>query len=102
MWEDGSALDYTNWDQNQTIVNKQQPVNEDTGEMCVSTKPSDLKWRQSRCTGYLQRNYYICHTKKVPPTSVSKVSPKSSSEGPSGGRQVRILIGVIVLIVFLL
>ncbi len=114
MWEDGSALDFTNWDQNQTIVNKQQPVNEDTGEMCVSTKPSDLKWRQSRCTGFMQRNYYICHTKKVlntsptpssmpfiSTTSVSKISSKSSSEGPSGGKQAGILIGVIVLIAFL-
>ncbi len=124
MWEDGSALDYTNWDESQTIVNKTQSVNEDTGEMCVSTKPSDLKWKQSRCTGYTQRNYYICHTKKVlntsptpslmpfvslpslspssvSPTSVSKISSKSSSEGPSGGKQARILIGVIVLIAFL-
>jgi hypothetical protein len=37
----------------------------------------------------------------VSPTSVSKISSKSSSEGPSGGKQARILIGVIVLIAFL-
>ncbi len=119
MWEDGSALDYTNWGQNQTIVNKQQPVNEDTGEMCVFTQPSDLKWKQSRCTGFTQRSYYICNIKKVlissptiasptivsmpfvSPTNVSKFSSKSSSEGPSGGKQAGILIGVIVLIAFL-
>jgi hypothetical protein len=37
----------------------------------------------------------------VSPTSLSKVSSKSSLEGPSGGKQAVILIGVIVLIAFL-
>jgi hypothetical protein len=86
MWEDGSALDYTNWNQNQTIVNKQQPENEGIDVICVFTQPSDLKCKQCQCTGYTQRNHYICHTKKLLNTShtpvsmpfVSNVSFKSS------------------------
>ncbi len=124
MWEDGSAIDYTNWDSNQTIFNEEKPVSEDTGEMCVSTQPIDLKWKQRRCTGFTQRSYYICQTKKVlntsptpvstpfvspasvsptsvSPTSVFIISSKTSSEGPSGGKQTGLLIGIIVVIAFL-
>ncbi len=120
MWEDGSALDYTNWDFNQTIVNKQQPINEDTGKMRASTQTLDLKWKQSECTGFTQKNYFVCHTKKVfntSPTSVSlssdspisvslttvsKVSSKFSSGGLSDGKKAAILFVVIHLITFLL
>jgi hypothetical protein len=93
MWEDGSAIDYTNWGSSQTIVNEQQPVNEDTGEMCVFTQSTDLKWKQSRCTGFTRRSYYICQTKKVLNTSPSlvstpSVSPTSISSMSSSGGQV--------------
>ena len=114
MWEDGSAIDFTNWEDNQTIVIKQSPTSDDSGQKCVAVKNVDLRWKTAGCTGYTQRNFFICETKKllntsstlvsmpfVSPTNVSKFSSKSSSEGPLGGKQAGILIGVIVLIAFL-
>jgi hypothetical protein len=114
VWEDGSAFDFTNWEDNQTIVIKQSPTNDDSGEKCVAVKNLDLRWKTTICTGYTQRNFFICQTKKllntsstlvsmpfVSPTNISKVLSKSSSEGPSGGKQAGILIGIIVMIAFL-
>jgi len=97
MWEDGSAVDFTNWDDNQLIVNRVEPTRDDSGEMCVETKSLDLKWRQRECTGYVARNLYICQTKQVP-----KLSPISSSStslaGMSGGSKAGIVIGVLLVV----
>jgi hypothetical protein len=89
-WEDGSAIDFTNWEDNQTIVNEQFPTNDDSGEKCVSVKNYDLKWRTTRCTGYTQRNYFVCQTKKVSRTS------SASLAGLSGGAKAGIVIGVLI------
>ncbi len=69
-WEDGSAIDLTNWEDNQTIVINQFPINDDSSEKCVFMKNFDLKWRSTRCTGNTLRNFFVCQTKKVLNTSV--------------------------------
>jgi hypothetical protein len=89
-WEDGSAIDFTNWEDNQTIVIEQFPTNDDSGEKCVSVKHYDLKWRTMRCTGRTLRNYFICQTKKV-----SRAS-SASLAGLSGGAKAGIVIGVLL------
>ncbi len=106
-WEDGSAIDFTNWEDNQTIVINLFPINDDSGEKCVFIKNFDLKWRSTRCTGNTMRNHFVCQTKKVLNTSVSllntsvsmqSVSPTSSASlaGLSGGAKAGIVIGVLI------
>jgi hypothetical protein len=90
VWEDGSPIDFTNWEDNQTFVINQLPVNDDSGEKCVSIKNFDLKWRTTRCTGYTQRNFFVCQTKKVSQRS------SASLAGISGGAKAGIVIGVLI------
>ncbi len=73
-WKDGSAIDFTNWEDNQTIVINQFPINDDSSEKCVFMKNFDLKWRSTRCTGNILRNFFVCQTKKVLNTYVSMQS----------------------------
>jgi hypothetical protein len=106
-WEDGSAIDFTNWEDNQTIVINQFPINDDSGEKCVFIKNFDFKWRTTRCTGNTLRNFFVCQAKKVLNTSVSlsntsvsmqSVSPTSSASlaGLSSGAKAGIAIGVLI------
>jgi len=97
MWEDGSAVDFTNWGDNQLIVNRVGPASDDSGDMCVETKTLDLKWRQTQCTGYVARNLYICQTKKVPKLSLIS-SSSTSLAGMSGGSKAGIAIGVLLVV----
>ncbi len=94
-WEDGSPIDFTNWEDNQTMVIKQLPIGDDSGERCVAAKSLDLKWRSTGCTGYAQRNYFVCQTKKVSRTS------SASLAGLSGGAKAGIVIGVLIGITIL-
>jgi len=93
MWEDGSPLDFTNWDENQQIVNRVTNGQDDSGGMCAEIKTSDLKWRQRECSGNTALNLYICQTRKVP-----KVSLISPSSGMSGGSKAGIVIGVLLVV----
>ncbi len=99
-WEDGSAIDFTNWEDNQTIVIKQSPISDDSGEKCVAAKNFDLKWRTTGCTGYSERNYFVCQTIKVLRAS-SASSVGISSAGLSSGAKAGIVIGVLLGITLL-
>jgi hypothetical protein len=70
------------------MVIKQSPTNDDSGEKCVSARNFDLKWRSTGCTGYAQRNFFVCQTKKV--------SSSASLAGLSGGAKAGIVIGVLI------
>ncbi|CAG2171699.1 unnamed protein product [Oppiella nova] len=56
-WDDKSALDFTNWD------NEANGINSD--KKCVSIRPSDLKWTLNPCfdTSYVYD--FICATRKL-------------------------------------
>ncbi len=95
-WEDGSAIDFTNWEDNQTFVINQLPTDDDSGEKCVSIKNFDLKWRTTRCTGFSQRNFFVCQTRKVSRTSSAYLA--GISGGAKAGIVIVVLIGVTIIV----
>jgi len=97
LWEDGSAVDFTNWDDNQFIVNRVGPTRDDSGDMCIEAKNLDMKWRQSDCWGDV-RNLYICQTKKVPKLSATTSSSASSIKMSVDSKIVNV-IGVVMVVI---
>jgi hypothetical protein len=95
-WEDGSAIDFTNWEPNQTIVVQQLPTSDDSGETCVAAKNFDLKWRSTGCTGNTQTNFFVCQTKKVSRTSSESLLGLSS--GAKAGIIIGVLIGITIIV----
>jgi hypothetical protein len=75
-WEDGSAIDFTNWED---VIN-QFTTNDDSGEKCVAVNSYDLKWRTTRCTGYKQRNFFVCQIRKVSRTSSASLAGNVSND----------------------
>jgi hypothetical protein len=96
VWEDGSAIDFTNWEDNQTMVIEQLPISDDSGEKCVAAKNYDLKWRTTGCTGYAQRNFFVCQTKKVLRTSSASLAELSG--GAKAGIVIGVLIGITIIV----
>jgi hypothetical protein len=72
------------------MVIEQLPISDDSGEKCVAVKSLDLKWRSTGCTGYAQKNFFVCQTKKLSQTS------SASLAGLSGGAKAGIVIGVLI------
>ena len=122
QWEDGTALDFTNWDPSESIIRQTDDLNKDSDRQCVEVTPQGT-WKQKACTG--TSNYFICQIKKIytgqqptggpntggpntgdpnQPTTHSSIgsqksSPKVLSGGAKAGIAFSVIAGVAVVLV---
>jgi hypothetical protein len=72
------------------------PTSDDSGEKYIAAKNFDLKWRTTECTGYAQRNFFVCQTKKV--SRASSESLAGHSVGAKAGIVIGVLIGITIIL----
>jgi hypothetical protein len=99
-WDDGSTVDFTNWD-----MNYDDDMNTEETDTCVEIQANDLRWHKTKCTGYTGYRYYVCQIPKkfnttgLPPPSVTTdPTTGGSSVGMSGGAKAGIVISVLLVV----